>query len=420
MLRGVRLAGFKLTEKKEVEMFRIPDKVVIPLLQHIGKPCTPLVKVGTNVKAGQKIADSKEFISAPVHSSVSGKVIAIKDMLSPAGIEVPCIVIKSDEKDEHVKYKKNDVSALSKDEIIALIKEAGIVGMGGAMFPTYAKYKTDERIDMIIANGAECEPYLTADHRLMLEHPKEIIEGLKILKKITNAKECVIGIEANKEDAIEAIKKHCESGITVKKLKTVYPHGAEKTLTKTVTKKEVPPNGLPIDVGVIVNNVATMKAIYDAVTFGKPLIERVVTVTGNVEKRGNYLVRIGTSFQDILDYCKVKQGTNAVIAGGPMMGVTQTTLDVPVTKGTNSIVAFTGFEYKDSNCIRCGRCVDACPMNLMPFMLSHLSRKSKFDAAKDYNVTDCVECGSCSYSCPAKIDIVGRIKTAKAELRKKK
>ncbi len=406
----------------------LPQRVVIPVSQHIGAPATPSVNIGDEVKKGQVIGGTTAFVSSPVHASISGKVIAIADFPGATGRMVQSIVIESDGRDEAVPFKEHpDYLNLPADEIKTLIKEAGIVGMGGAAFPTSVKLSPpkEKTIDTVIINGAECEPYLTADHRLMVERPKEVVEGLKIIMKSLGVRQGYIGIEENKPDAIEAMKSAVsgESNIEVRSLEVKYPQGAEKMLIKAINGREVPSKGLPMDVGVVVQNVGTALAVYEAVRYGKPLIERVVTVTGRgIRKPANMMVRIGTLMSEVIEQCGgLVEDAVKVIAGGPMMGFAQWSLDVPVVKGTSGILVLTKDEYVSSDeysaCIRCGSCIDVCPMGLNPSMLSILSEKGFFEETKEYNIFDCFECGSCAYVCPAKRPMVQLMRLAKSQIK---
>jgi electron transport complex protein RnfC len=341
---------------------------------------------------------------------------------------VQSIVVESDGRDEAVEMKENaDYLNLSVDEIKTLIKDAGIVGMGGAAFPTNVKLSPpkEKTIDAVVINGAECEPYLTADHRLMVEHPREVVEGLKIIMKSLGVSEGHIGIEENKPDALEAISSAVagESNIKVWPLEIKYPQGAEKMLIKAVKGREVPSKGLPMDVGVVVQNVGTAIAVYEALRYGKPLIERVVTITGKgIQEPKNMLVRIGTLMSDVVEQCGgLAEGAVKVIAGGPMMGFAQWTLDVPVVKGTSGILVLSEEEYVASDeysaCIRCGSCIDVCPMGLNPSILSIYAEKGFYEDAKDNNLFDCFECGSCAYVCPAKRPMVQFMRLAKSQVK---
>lgn len=427
--RGIHPEYHKdLASGKSITKAKLPHRIVVPLSQHIGAPAKANVSIGDEVKRGQLIGTVSGFVSSPVHSSISGKVIAMADFPVTGGKIVPSIVIESDGKDEAIEFKENpDYMNLAADDIKNLIKDAGIVGLGGAAFPTNVKLSPpkEKKIDAVIINGAECEPYLTADHRLMLEYPGEVVEGLKILMKTLGVNEGYIGIEENKEDAIAAMKSAVsgESNIKVYALEIKYPQGAEKMLIKAIKGREVPTKGLPMDVGVVVQNVGTAFAIYEAIRYGKPLIERVVTITGSgIKGPANMMVRIGTLFSEVIEQCGgFADGAVKVISGGPMMGFAQWTLDVPVVKGTSGILVLDEREYvssdKYSACIRCGRCLDACPMGLNPSMLSILSEKGFFEETKEYNLFDCFECGSCAYVCPAKRPMVQFMRLAKSQVK---
>jgi electron transport complex protein RnfC len=412
------------TERIPIMELKAPGKLIFPVQQHIGAPCEPLVAVGDEVKVGQKIADSKAFVSAPIHSSVSGKVVAIEPVLHPNGSKVMAIVIENDGKDivhESV-IPKGDLSTLEPKQIIEIVREAGIVGMGGAGFPTHVKLSPppDKKIDYVIVNGAECEPYLTSDHRVMLETPEEVIYGLKAIMKVFGLNKGYIGIEENKMDAIKVMREHAakESGIEVVVLKTKYPQGAEKQLIKVITGREVPSGGLPADVGAIVNNIDTCTAIARAIKTGMPLIRRIVTVSGSaVKEPRNYAVRLGTAFKVLFEQSGgFVEDPAKIVMGGPMMGIAQFSIDVPVVKGTSGLLAFTKKDVAfkpESPCIRCGKCVDACPMNLLPIYLSAYAIKNNLEKAEEYNALDCIECGSCSYVCPSKRHLVQSIRGAK-------
>jgi electron transport complex protein RnfC len=428
---GIHPRYNKITRKAKIEVAPLPKKIILPLQQHIGAPCDALVKAGDVVKVGQKIADSDKFVSAPIHASISGKVLGISKMPHPTLGECDAIVIESDGKiewDESVKKREN-VSGLSKEELKNIIKDWGIVGLGGAAFPTHVKLSPplDKKIDTVILNGIECEPYLTCDHRLMLEHAEKIIKGLQLIIKVLEPKQCYIGIEDNKENAISLFEEKLQNmeikDIKVVKLKTIYPQGAEKNLIYSVLKRKVPAGGLPMDVKVVVQNVGTVKAIYDAVYEGKPLIERVVTITGSVKEPKNLLVKIGTPVNELISFCGGYEGSiGKVISGGPMMGIAQHNDDIPVIKGSSGILVQREKVIKDEerDCIRCGRCVDKCPMSLMPTMIIQYAQKDDFDNCKEYFALDCYECGVCSYVCPSKIPLVHWIKYAKGELMKRK
>ncbi|KXG77076.1 electron transport complex subunit RsxC [Thermotalea metallivorans] len=428
---GVHPPHFKeATARLKVEKAKEPQIVTIPLQQHIGAPCEPIVKVGDKVKVGQKIGEATGFVSVPVHSSVSGEVKQVTRLLTPTG-ETTCVVIESDGLNtvhENV-VPKGDIGSLSGKEILDIIKEAGIVGMGGAAFPTHVKLSPppEKKIETVILNGAECEPYLTADHRLMLENPGDIVYGLKAMMKVLNVSKAYIGIEDNKPDAIENMKKAVEKekGIEVVGLHTKYPQGAEKQLIYACTKKEVPSGGLPMDVGVVVNNVGTAAAIATAIKTGMPLIERIATITGKgVKEPKNLLVKIGTSFKEIIEQCGGYNGNpGKIIMGGPMMGLAQYTDEIPVVKGTSGILVLTPEEARlpePKPCIRCGKCVEICPAFLQPLYISAYALQNMHETAEKYNALDCIECGSCSFICPSKRPLLQSIRVSKREIIAKK
>lgn len=410
----------------------LPKRVYLPVVQHIGAPAEPRVQVGQKVKKGEKIADSQAFVSAPVHASISGTVVDIKNHPHPGGSEVTTIVIESDGKDGWFKepHNEQDPLELTPEEIREKIREAGIVGLGGAAFPTQVKLSPPKGkpLDAIILNGAECEPYLTADYRLMLEKTEYIVKGLQILLRILRVERGYIGIEANKPEAIAAMSKAAANapGIEVVGLKVRYPQGAEKQLIKTILNREVPPPpGLPLDVGVVVQNAGTAYAIYEAVAWGKPLIERVVTVTGRgIREPKNLRLRLGTLFSEAISYCGGFQAeVGKILMGGPMMGLAQYTTQVPVIKGTSGILVLTAEEClprEASHCINCGMCVRACPMRLVPSLLGTYCEKDLLDEAEAHHVLDCIECGSCVYVCPAKRHLVHLIKYGKSAIVAKK
>ncbi|MDW7667786.1 MAG: electron transport complex subunit RsxC [Bacillota bacterium] len=417
----------KQTEDSPIEEAFLPKEVVIPLHQHIGAPCESIVKVGDNVKVGQKIGDTKAFVSAPVHSSVSGIVTKIAKRNTPTGSKVTSIVIQVDGKQEISEevQPKGDLGNLKKDDILKIVKEAGLTGMGGAGFPTHVKLSPpeDKKIDILIINGAECEPYLTSDHRMMLEYPERVVLGTKAIMKALEVTNGVIGIEKNKPDAIKTMKEAVknEESIKVAELQTKYPQGGEKSLIYAVTKREVPSGGLPMDVGAVVQNIGTVAALAEAITTGMPVVHRVVTITGSaVKEPKNLLVKIGTKFKDVVEQCGgYTDDLGKVINGGPMMGIAQYTDDVPVIKGTSGILILNERDSQKpepSNCIRCGKCVDICPSGLLPLMISKNSLLRKFDEAESYNAMDCIECGSCSFICPSKRPLVDAIRVAKQEI----
>ncbi|NLA26390.1 MAG: electron transport complex subunit RsxC [Firmicutes bacterium] len=417
----------ELTASLAITTAPIPQRVIIPLQQHIGAPCEPLVEVGEAVKAGQKIGDSESFVSAPVHASISGKVRAIEPCNHPLGMKATAVIIESDgDEEEYIEFDPvDDLDNLSPEEILTLIRSAGIVGMGGAAFPAHVKLSPPEgkTIDTVILNGAECEPYLTADHRIMLEKPDEVVFGLEIIMRALGAGRGIIGIEDNKPDALRVMGQAIEgkSDLSVVSLKTKYPQGAEKMLIQVTTRRSVPPGGLPLDVGVVNHNVGSAAAISEAVRKGRPLIERVITVTGEgIRRPSNLMVRLGTPVSDLIDFCGgLKEETCKVIIGGPMMGLSQPTTDLPVIKGTSGIVALTSEDVdlsESSSCIRCARCVQVCPIKLVPTFIAQAAEHGLFDRAEKLHAADCIECGCCAYICPARIPLTQWVRIAKAEV----
>lgn len=432
-IREERLEGYyggvHPSERKErsehlaLQKFPEPKTVVIPLSMHAGAPANAIVQVGDTVQVGQKIGEAAGFISSPVHSSVSGTVTAIENHKHATRGECLSVVIESDGKNtlhESVKPHKS-LEELTPDEIVEIVREAGIVGMGGAGFPTSVKLKPPKPIDTILLNGCECEPLLTADHRVLLEYADDVIFGLKAMIKTVGAEKGIIVIEDNKPDAI-ALMEEKTSGIEnieVVTAKTKYPQGAEKMLIKRVMKRQVPSGGLPADVGCVVANISTTKAVSDAIQTGMPLIERVVTVTGEKLKNpGNYLVKIGTNTKDLVDYCGGVTDDDVMFkAGGPMMGFVLTDLNVPIMKGSNGIIAVEPEVSAESPCIKCGRCVDVCPMDLSPLYFAKYADEENWMAMKEINVMDCLECRSCEYICSSKIPLVSKIKAGKNAIR---
>ena len=425
---GVHPNGNKnYTANKPIEIAPLPSKVIIPVRQHIGAPCSPVVVKGDLVKKGQVIAKVDAFVSSNVHASISGKVIDVAEYPHPVFGKCLAVVIENDGQDEWIEGipLKRDWQNLDSKDLNKIIREAGIVGMGGATFPTHVKLSPppDKKIDTFILNAAECEPYLTADHRMMLEESARIAIGVKIVMKVLGVTKGFIAVEDNKPDAILEMQKAFADNpeVEVRALPTKYPQGAEKMLIRVITDKEVPSGGLPMDVGVVVQNVGTVAAICDAVTQGIPLIARVTTVSGKaIKEPKNLLLRIGSTFKDAIDVCGgFSSIPEKIIMGGPMMGMAQASIDLPIIKGVSGILAIAKGEAntgKESPCIRCGKCIDACPMGLNPSMLSILGERNLFEEAKeDYNLFDCVECGSCVFGCPAKRNIVQYIKYSKAQ-----
>ena len=410
---------------KATVVFPEPDIVVIPMSQHIGAPCQPLVKKGDLVTVGQKIGDN-QGLCVPVHASVSGKVKAVEARPHTNGSNVMSVVIENDHKStlcEEIKSRtQEEVDALSKEELIGIIREAGIVGIGGATFPTHVKLG-GKGVDTVIVNAGECEPFITSDDRICRELPEKVIGGLKIVMKIFGLKDGHIGIEDNKPEAVTALNANLckEDGILVDVLPAKYPQGAEKQLIYAVTGREVPSGALPAAVGCAVFNAATVKAIYDAVYDGMPLIKRIVTVSGDILMAPkNMLVPIGTSFDALIDACGFKEAPYKVLSGGPMMGAAQYDLNVPTIKGVNAITVLgrsNKYEVKDPQCLRCGKCIDACPMKLMPVLMYKATMTEDIQEMKDNNIMDCIECGSCAYTCPASVPLVLGFRVAKQRIR---
>lgn len=408
--------GKELARDAAIETMPAPPLVALPLSQHIGAPCTPTVKVGEMVKRGQRIATSQAFLHADIHASVSGKVKRIENAM---------IYLENDGLDawaEGLPFTR-DWQAMTPEDLLSAIEAAGIVGMGGATFPTQVKLKPKKPVDVLILNGAECEPYLTADDRLMREEPERVVTGARILAKILGTKRSVIAVEENKPEAAEALRRAAGQDLEVLLLRTRYPQGAEKMLIYAVTGREVPLGGLPMDAGAVVQNVGTAAAVADACCHGLPLTERITTVSGDaIRTPKNLRVRLGTSYRDAIDFCGgFSEQPDKVLAGGPMMGRAQESLDVPITKGSSGILALTRritAHGSELHCIRCGRCVAACPMGLVPSMLSILGERQDVQKARDsYGVMNCIECGCCTYVCPAKRNIVQYIRVTKGAVK---
>jgi len=428
---GIHPAEYKLTDKSPVKILPLPEKVTILLSQHIGVPAIPVVSKGDTVKVGQLIAQGRGFVSANIHSSVSGKVVKIDSLPELTGYKKPAIVIEveGDEWEENI-IKSTDLRkdiTLSKDEILEKIRESGIVGLGGAAFPSHVKLilPHGKNAEALIINGVECEPYLTSDHRLMLEYGEEMMVGIKILMKVLNVRKAMIGIENNKADAVCHLKEIASkfTGIEVYPLKVKYPQGSEKQLIKALTGREVPSRKLPIDVGVVVHNVSTAYAIYEAIQKNKPLINRIITVSGkSLKKPSNFVVRIGTPIQFLIEAAGgLPENTGKVISGGLMMGKALNSLDVPVIKGMSGILVLPEDETKRKliePCIRCSKCLSVCPMGLEPYLLMPLSQDGNFYRLEKEMVLDCLECGSCSYICPANRPLLDYIKFGKTEVTK--
>ncbi len=426
---GVHPAENKFSADRTIEVLPIPETVTIPIAQHIGAPASVIVKKNDTVKVGDVIAKTGGFVSANIHSSVSGTVKKIDNVMDSTGYKRPSVIIEceGDEWNEHIDRSpdlKKEI-ALSGKEIIDKINEAGIVGLGGATFPTHVKLSIPDgkKVDTLIINGVECEPYLTADHRLMLEKADEMMIGIQILMKALEVDRAIIGIENNKPDAIAHLENIAKNyrGIEVAALKVKYPQGGEKQLIKALLNREVPSGGLPLDVGTVVQNVGTAFAVYEAVQKNKPLIERVVTVTGEeAAKPGNFMVRIGTPVEKLIEAAGgLSEATGKIINGGPMMGKALNAVDVPVVKGTSGILLFPeekAHRAKPVQCIRCAKCVSVCPMALEPYLLIKLTQLEKYDKVEENAVLDCIECGSCSFTCPAKLPLLDYIRLGKSKV----
>ncbi len=421
--------GKSYTNDKPIKILMPKEgaEMVFPVSQHIGAPCEPIVQKGDRVLLGQKIAEATSFVCAPIHSSVSGTVKDIKPMLTPSGAMVKSIIIVNDgqyEEDPSL-GKDTDYKNFSKEKILEKVKNAGIVGLGGAGFPTHVKLNPppENKIDHIIVNAAECEPYLTTDHRVLLEKTDRVVAGLDIMLKLHPDAKGVIAIEANKPDAIEAISKACEPypNIEVMVLKTKYPQGSEKQLIYAVTKREVPSGGLPAGVGCIVDNVDTVLAIERAVVKDRPLMRRIVTITGDaVANPGNYQIRIGMNIKEFIEAVGgFKEEPAKIIAGGPMMGPAMYNIDVPFIKTSSALLCLTRAQAElppEQNCIRCGKCIEACPMGLMPNLLNQDAIHKDFAAFDAHDGLDCIECGSCSFVCPAKRHLAQTLRVTKREV----
>lgn len=417
----------ELTQDLAIRQMSPPQEVVLPLLQHTGAAAEPRMAPGDKVKVGTTIAEACGYVSVPVHASVSGEVLGLEVRPHPVLGEAPAIVLKSDGLDspEGRPQAPGSPASLSGEEILEMIRSAGIVGLGGAAFPTHVKLKPpkEKHIDAFILNGAECEPYITADHRLLLERGREILAGMEIAMRVLKVSAGYVAIEANKPDAIALFKKLVSgSKIRVVTLASFYPQGAEKQLIRTVFGREVPAGGLPFDVGVVVNNAATCLAIYEAVDKNKPLYERVITVTGAIVRHpANLRVRLGTKVKDILEFCGgLSEEPAKIILGGPMMGLAQYTTQVPVIKSTTGILVLNQEQARipeEEACIRCGACVRACPLNLVPCLINLAAEKGLWKEAQAAGALDCFECGLCAYLCPANRRIIQAVKKAKHNLK---
>ena len=425
--------GKSLSKDKPIVSVLPNSDMVYPLSQHIGAPAVPIVEVGDEVLVGQKIAEAGGFVSAAIHASVSGKVKAIEPRFNPTGTKVNSIIIENDGEYNEVEYAHvKPLAILTKEEILNLIGDAGVVGMGGAGFPTKVKLspKEPDKIEYIIANCAECEPYITADYRRMLEHPEELVSGMRIVLRLFDNAKGIFGIEDNKPDCIEKLRELTkdEPRMEVKALKTKYPQGAERQLIYATTKRAINSTMLPADAGCVVDNVETLIAIHNAVTHGRPVISRIVTVSGDdVQEPGNFKVLIGTNQREVVDAAGGFIGeAEKVISGGPMMGFAMFTLDTPITKTSSSILCMTNDTvalHEPSACINCGRCVDACPSRIIPSRLADYAERLNEEAFVKWEGMECVECGCCSYVCPAKRQLkqsIGSMKKIVIANRKKR
>lgn len=448
-VKGLKLKENKKSSSIPIKVMPAPARVIIPMQQHLGAECEPIVSRGDSIKVGQLIGESSSFVSAKVHSSIDGIVKNIIRMVNPAtSTLINAVEINADEKSQDNINLKTEISPIEANgnfaeilkkyikiiddktprSMIEKIREAGIVGMGGAAFPTHVKLSVPEgnKIDTVILNGCECEPYITADHRLMLEYSFEMLLGALIIFKILSPAQLIVAIEENKEDAADKLLKAItvlglEDKFKIVLLPSKYPMGAEKTLIKNILGRTVPAGGLPLNVGVVVQNVATAKAIFDAVVLEKPLIERIITLTGDIDNPVNLMIKVGTLLTDIIDYFgRTGDKKYEVIFGGPMTGYSVGNLNFPITKGTNCILLKEVLAKQEGNCIRCSRCVGICPMNLVPLMYVNFVKNNKYEDCSNYYIENCIECGSCAYRCPASIPIVGYIKTGKAVLQRDK
>ncbi len=423
---GVHPAEEKhLTENSAFEIFQPKSQIILPLGQHLGKQANPKVKKGTAVVQGELIAEADGFISAPVHSSVCGTVASIAKTDSVSGFPKDSIVISPNDQIEKKLLPSLDPENITPDEIRQRVADAGIVGQGGAAFPTSVKLTPpkDKIIDQVILNGCECEPYLTRDYRFMLERPEAVVSGLKLIMKALGVQKGIIGIEDNKPEAAAKLNENlkADDAIRVLVLKTKYPQGAEKMLIKAATGKEVPVGKLPLDVGIVIQNVGTAVSIHDAVVKGEPLITAALTVSGKgIKNPKNVIVPVGTPILDVIDFCGgVTEDAAKIVVGGPMMGVAQFNLSAPVMKATSGIVVLTRKEVEEKDetpCLRCGQCIDACPLGLMPTKLARYTQLEKLEEAEDIGITVCMECGTCAFTCPANIPLVQWIRLGKQKV----
>lgn len=422
--------GKRLTNARGIIPIQPPGRVYIPIACGAGAPSRPVVQEGDLVKKGQLIAQAGGCVSAPIHASVSGRIVGLEERIHVSGNRMTHIVIENDFQEEWAKEVQprgeQEIAALSPKDIRSIIEESGIVGMGGAAFPTHVKLSIPEgkQVDTLLINGAECEPYAACDDVTMQEYAGQIMKGIQLIMRAIGVSRAVVGIEDNKPEAIAKMEAAAgmTQGVEIRRLRTRYPQGSEKQLIQSILKRQVPQGGLPMDAGAVVSNVGTCYAIYEAVYLGRPLVERTVTVTGAVNKPQNFRMPIGTTFEYAIECAGGFLGNpGKLIVGGPMMGFAQFTDEVSVIKGTTGILVLDEKQAKDPEeiaCVRCGRCVTACPVGLMPLMLDEYSRARDYDRMKEYHILDCIECGCCSYICPSKRYLVQSIRTGKNELRK--
>jgi len=420
---GVHPTEFKeLTENQPLEIMPTPKEIFLPLQQHLGKEATPTIKKKDKVLAGQMVAEPVGFISAPIHSPITGIVKDIKSIPTPIGFPRKSIIIEAESSNEFQYYEPLNIDKIAPEQIVERVKLAGIVGMGGASFPTYVKLtpQKDKPIDTLIINACECEPYLTRDYRIILERPIQFILGTKLIMKALGVNKAIIGIEDNKPEAIEILRQHLanEPEIKLEVLRTKYPQGAEKMLIFAAVKRQVPPGKLPLDVGVVVQNVVTALSIYEAIIEGKPQIDAIITVSGKgIKNPKNLIVKIGTTIQEVLDYCGgITNDAIKLVVGGPMMGNAIYDLKTPVMKATSGILVLTQAEVneiKERNCVRCGNCVEVCPINLQPTKLARLVQFSRYEDALNMGIMNCMECGTCQYNCPSNVSLVHWLKLGK-------
>ena len=419
------------THQLPIERVAFPSRVVLPLSQHAGKPSVPVVEAGANVRRGDLLGRSDGFISTALHSPVSGRVLAIARRRHPNGGLVPAIEIETDPYSSQELRASNpgDWRTMSPEEFVGSVQSAGIVGLGGAAFPSHVKYSVPpgKRVRHIVINGCECEPYLTCDHRIMVERPEAVVQGIRILLARLGAERATVGVEGNKPAAAAALERAAagDANIVIAKLQVKYPQGAEKMLIKALFGGEIPPGKLPLDLEMLVNNVGTMVALTDWFESGQPLIERVVTVSGpGVLRPANVLVPVGIPVRDVLRHCAgLREDTKELVMGGPMMGMSLPSRDVPILKGSSGLLAFTGSEISDGrefSCVKCGRCLEACANYLNPSRLARLAAAGRWEDMEAYHPLDCMECAACSYACPSGIPIVQLIRIAKSAIRERK